>query len=337
MLAASGGVVETARARTLVTGAGGQVGLDLIRALLAQGDEVHASDVAPRPAAAADLPGDLPWYYLDVTDSEALHEQLEQLRPDRVFHLAAILSARGEVDPSLTYRVNQGGTYNVLEACRLTGVKQLLFTSTIAVFGAGLPETVVDDVALHPTTMYGVTKAAGELLGEYYFARYGLDVRGVRFPGLISASIPGGGSSDYVVFMYLDGVRKGAYESFCRPDTRIPLMYMPDGVRALLELAAVPRASLSRCIYNIAAFSPTAGKIAETVSEAIEGGADFSFVPDPVRQAILDSWPSALDDQNARDDWGWAPRYDLASMTAELLPQVRELLANHAGALDHEH
>ena len=224
----------------------------------------------------------------------------------------------------------------MLEACRTTGVKQLLFTSTIAVFGPGLPETVVDDVALHPTTMYGVTKAAGELLGEYYFARYGLDVRGVRFPGLISASIPGGGSSDYVVFMYIDGVRKSAYESFCRPDTRIPLMYMPDGVRALLELAAAPRDKLSRCIYNIAAFSPTAEEIANTVNTALDAKADFSFVPDPARQAILDSWPSALDDQNAQRDWGWAPRYDLAQMTAELLPQVRELLETHAEALEHE-
>ena len=323
--------------RTLVTGAGGQVGLDLIRALLADGDEVHASDVAPRPAAAADLPADLPWHHIDVTDREGVHEQLEQLRPDRVFHLAAILSARGEVNPGLTYRVNQGGTYNVLEACRLTGVKQLMFTSTIAVFGPGLPETVADDVALHPTTMYGVTKAAGELLGEYYSARYELDVRGVRFPGLISASIPGGGSSDYVVFMYIDGVRKGAYESFCRPDTKIPLMYMPDGVRALLELSKAPRDSLTRCIYNIAAFSPAASTIAETVAKALPEGADFTFKPDPVRQAILDSWPSALDDANARRDWNWTPRYDLEGMTAELLPQIRALLAEHADALDHDH
>lgn len=320
--------------RTLVTGAGGQVGLDLIRSLLREGDEVHASDLGPRPAAAADLPADLPWHLIDVTDGERLTAWMEQLRPERVFHLAAILSARGEVDPAFTYKVNQTGTYNVLEACRLTGVRQMIFTSTIAVFGPGLPEVVADDVPLHPTTMYGVTKAAGELLGEYYFSRFGLDVRGVRFPGLISASIPGGGSSDYVVFMYIDGVRKGAYEAFCRPDTRIPLMYMPDGIRALLELSNAPRERLTRCIYNIAAFSPTAQAIADVVSEAI-GGADFSFRSDPRRQKILDSWPKVLDDANARRDWGWAPRYDLAAMTRELLPEIRELLATRADALDH--
>jgi len=327
--------------RILVTGAGGQVGIDLIQSLLAAGHEVHGSDLNPRPASAAELPAELPWHHLDVTDSGAVEALFDALRPDKVFHLAAILSARGEVDPALTYRVNQGGTYNVLEACRRCGVAQLIFTSTIAVFGPGLPETVADDVALHPTTMYGVTKAAGELLGEYYFARYGLDVRGVRFPGLISASIPGGGSSDYVVFMYIDGVRKGAYQAFCRPDTRIPLMYMPDGIRALLELSEAPRERLSRCIYNIAAFSPTAQEIADDVAAALQarGGKrpDFSFEADPKRQRILDSWPSALDDANARHDWGWAPRCDLAEMTRELLPEIEALLARRADALDHDH
>ena len=312
--------------RTLVTGAGGQVGLDLIRGLLEQGDEVHGSDVMARPDAAADLPATLAWHRLDVTQPESVRECIDRVKPDRVFHLAAILSARGEVDPGFTYRVNQTGTYNVLESSRLAGVKQVMFTSTIAVFGPGLPEVVPDDVALHPTTMYGVTKAAGELLGEYYFVRYGLDVRGVRFPGLISASIPGGGSSDYVVFMYLDGVRKGAYESFCRPNTRIPLMYMPDGIRALLELSNAKREKLTRCIYNIAAFSPTAQQIADNVAAALPGGAKFTFESDPLRQGILDSWPAALDDSNARRDWGWAPRYDLQQMTEELLPAIRALV-----------
>ncbi len=323
--------------RTLVTGAGGQVGLDLIRALLAAGDEVHASDMLARPAAASDLPDALPWHRLDVTDAAQIRAVIEFVKPERVFHLAAILSARGEVDPDLTYRVNQTGTYQVLEACRTLGVRQLMFTSTIAVFGPGLPELVGDDVGLRPTTMYGVTKAAGEMLGEYYFRRFGLDVRGVRFPGLISASIPGGGSSDYVVFMYIEGVRKGAYEAFCRPDTRIPLMYMPDGIRALLELSAAPRERLSRCIYNIAAFSPTAQAIADHVASALPSGADFTFVSDPRRQAILDSWPAVLDDSNARRDWDWANRYDLAAMTRELLPEIRELLATRADALGTPH
>jgi threonine 3-dehydrogenase len=320
--------------RSLVTGAGGQVGLDLLRALRSQGDEVHASDVRGCPASADDLADSLPWHTLDVTDAVAVRSLVDATRPHRIFHLAAILSARGEEMPQRTYEVNQTGLYNVLEGSRLGGVAQVLFTSTIAAFGPGLPEPVGDDVPLRPTTMYGVTKASGEILGEYYQRRYGLDFRGVRFPGLISASLPGGGTSDYALYMYVDGIRKGAYQAFCRPDSRIPLMYMPDGIRALVELAAADRSRLQRCIYNIAAFSPTAQEIADTVSQAI-GGARFTFAPDPTRQAILDSWPKVLDDRNARRDWGWRPEWDLAGMTRELVPAVRNLLARHADALDH--
>ncbi len=308
----------------LVTGAAGQVGQDLLRLLLASGAPVHAADIAPRPTAP-DL-ADVPWHRLDVTDGPAV----DALRPDRIFHLAAILSARGEQIPQVTYEVNQQGLVHTLEACRRHGVRQLMFTSTIAVFGPGLPERVPDDVPLHPTTMYGVTKVAGELLGDYYRARYDLDFRGVRFPGLISASLPGGGTSDYALFMYYDGVRVGHYQAFCRPDTRIPLMYMPDGVRALVELSNAPRANLGRSIYNIAAFSPRADEIAASVRAALPG-VELTFAPDPARQAILDSWPRALDDGPARQDWGWRPRFDLAAMTADLIPKIRALLA--AGSL----
>ena len=205
-----------------------------------------------------------------------------------MFHLAAILSARGEQDPRLAYDVNQTGTWNVLEACRRAKVGRLIFTSSIAVFGpppsGPLPDPTPDDVALHPTTMYGVTKVAGELLCAYYRKRYGIDCRGVRFPGLISAAMPGGGSSDYALFMYVDAVRKGGYEAFARADTRIPLMYMPDGVRALLELAFADRAKLTRTIYNIAAFSPRADEIAASVQRAMPD-AKFTYARIPCARA----------------------------------------------------
>ncbi|MEM6992134.1 MAG: NAD-dependent epimerase/dehydratase family protein [Myxococcota bacterium] len=313
--------------RILVTGAGGQVGLDLIAHLHAQGHEVHGSDVAPRPGPDA-LASDVPWHALDVTQGERVEGLLRELQVEQVFHLAAILSARGEKNPGLTYAVNQGGTYNVLEACRCSDVRRVVFTSTIAVYGPGLPQPVGDAVSLQPQTMYGVTKVAGELLGDYYARRYDLDFRAVRFPGLISAALPGGGTSDYALFMYVDGVRHGRYEAFCRPDTRIPLMYMPDGVRALAELGAADRAGLSRTTYNIAAFSPTAAEIAGAVAQAIEG-AEITFAPDPMRQAILDSWPNALDDTNARQDWGWQPAFDLRAMTDDLVPKVRAMVAAH--------
>jgi threonine 3-dehydrogenase len=316
--------------RIAVTGAGGQVGLDLITELRTRGHDVHASDVAARPAG---LDKSIPWHQLDVTDADRVSGVLGDVRPQRVFHLAAILSARGEEKPQVTYAVNQTGTYNVLEACRRHGISQVMFTSTIAVFGPGLPELVPDDAPLHPSTMYGVTKVAGELLGDYYQRRFGLDFRGVRFPGLISASIPGGGTSDYALFMYTEGVRRGAYEAFCRADTRIPLMYMPDGIRALVELADAPKEQLHRSIYNIAAFSPTAQQIADSVARALPD-VRITFAPDPRRQAILDSWPRVLDDTNARAEWGWQPTFDLDAMTSDLVPKVKSLLARMPNAFD---
>jgi threonine 3-dehydrogenase len=313
--------------KVLITGAGGQIGHDLIGALIAQGHDLVSTDLAPRPPSHAHAGGD--WQRLDVTDEGAVAHLVTDVRPDLVIHLAAILSARGEQDPQLAYEVNQTGTWNVLEACRLARVQRLVFTSSIAVYGelpsGPLPDPCPDDVALHPSTMYGVTKVSGELLCEYYRSRYGIDTRGVRFPGLISAAMPGGGSSDYALFMYVDGVRKNGYDAFARADTRIPLMYMPDGVRALLELAFADRARLSRCVYNIAAFSPRADQIAASVRRAIPD-AKFTFTPDPVRQAILDSWPKSVDDSAARRDWDWKPRYTLDEMTDDLIPRIRRML-----------
>jgi len=314
--------------KILLTGAGGQIGHDLIGALAAAGHEVISSDLAPRPPSHAHA-GGAKWKRLDVTDETATEALLAKVKPDLVFHLAAILSARGEKDPQLAYDVNQTGTWNMLEACRKAGVGRLVFTSSIAVFGpppsGPLPDPTPDDVALHPTTMYGVTKVAGELLCDYYTKKHGVDCRGVRFPGLISAAMPGGGSSDYALFMYVDAVRKGGYEAFARPDTRIPLMYMPDGVRALIEVAFADRPRLTRSIYNIAAFSPRADQIGTSIQRVIPE-AQFSYAPDPRRQAILDSWPKSLADAAARRDWGWKPRYDLDGMTDDLIPRVRRML-----------
>ncbi len=314
--------------KILLTGAGGQIGHDLIGALVTGGHEVTSTDLAPRPPSHAHA-GGASWQRLDVTDGAATERLFDKVKPELVFHLAAILSARGEKDPKLAYDVNQTGTWNVLEACRKTAVKRLIFTSSIAVFGpppsGPLPDPTPDDVALHPTTMYGVTKVAGELLCAYYTKKFDVDCRGVRFPGLISAAMPGGGSSDYALFMYVDAVRKGGYEAFARADTRIPLMYMPDGVRALLELSMADRAKLTRCIYNIAAFSPRADEIAASVQRVIPE-AKFSYSPDPRRQAILDSWPKSLDDTAARTDWGWMPKYDLHGMSDDLIPRVRRML-----------
>ncbi|HVV86743.1 MAG TPA: SDR family NAD(P)-dependent oxidoreductase [Kofleriaceae bacterium] len=313
--------------KVLLTGAGGQLGGDLVDALVAAGHDVVASDLRPHATTTAAAGKGVRWTALDVTDAAAVDAAVADVRPELVFHLAAILSAAGEKAPERAYAVNQTGTWNLLEASRKHGVARFVFTSSIAVYGPDLPDPTPEDVPLAPGTMYGVTKASGELLCAYYRKRHGLDCRGVRFPGLISAGQPGGGSSDYALFMYVDGVRVGRYESFARPDTRIPLMYMPDGVRGLVELSAAPAERLTRTVYNIAGFSPRADEIAADVARAVPG-VTFTYAPDPLRQGILDSWPRALDDRAARADWGWRPRYDLHAMTDDLVPRVRAMVAS---------
>jgi threonine 3-dehydrogenase len=314
--------------RILITGAGGQVGTDLIPLLLSRGHHPAGFDLMDAPEGVA---AGVPWVKGDVAVREEVFDAVKVAKPDAIWHLAAVLSATGERAPFRAWRVNMEGTRAVLEAARVLGVPQVLFTSTIAAFGPGLPSPVGNDVSMRPTTMYGLTKVAGELLGEYYRERWGLDFRGVRFPGLVSAVEPGGGTSDYVNYMYFDAVRRGSYDAFCRADTTIPLMYMPDALRALVELSEAPKDALTRSIYNIAAMSPRADEIAAAVRKRVPG-ARLGFAPVPARQAILDSWPKVLDDSVARKDWGWTPRWDLDAMSDDLIAAVRRATPGAAPA-----
>ncbi|MDJ0522058.1 MAG: NAD-dependent epimerase/dehydratase family protein [Planctomycetota bacterium] len=308
--------------KILLTGAGGQIGTDMLPILVARGDEVLAFDLAPRPDTC---PPEVEWVRGDITYAEEVNTAVERFQPDRIFHLAAILSAVGEGVPHRAWRVNMDGTYNIFEAARLFDVEQVFYTSTIAAFGPGLDQPVGDQVSLRPTTMYGLTKVAGELLGEYYEQKFGIDFRGVRFPGLINAGIPGGGTSDYALFMFVDGMREGRYAAFCTPEAMIPFMYMPDAIRATLELSDAPKEKLTQSIYNIAAMSPTAAEIADAVRARIPG-VELTFEPNEALQAILDSWPDALDDSRARADWGWNHEFDLDGMSDDLIPKVRALI-----------
>ncbi|MFV1959199.1 MAG: NAD-dependent epimerase/dehydratase family protein [Planctomycetota bacterium] len=312
--------------RILVTGAAGQVGTDLLPLLVDRGDRVTVLDVAPRPATC---PDSVTWIRGDVTLEADVFDAVKASCPDVIHHLAAILSARGETMPHQTWRVNLEGTRHVLEAARVLEAGQVFYPSTIAAFGPGPPDLVPNEVSMRPTTMYGVTKVAGELLGEYYQQRFGLDFRGVRFPGLINAGIPGGGTSDYALFMFVEGLRKGEYAAFCEPRAKIPFMYMPDALRAILELAAAPKERLTRSIYNIAAVSPTAEEFAEAARARIPG-VRITFEPVEELQAILDSWPRALDDTPARNDWGWRHEYDLDRMSDDLVARMKILLAEAA-------
>jgi threonine 3-dehydrogenase len=321
-------------ARALVIGVG-QIGSELGPALVERGDDVVLADfLPPEETAGWDVlqkalgPDGVRkrWRRLDVLDSAALVGLLEELRPDTTYHMAALLSARGEKDPDLCWRMNVDSTRLVISTLsKMGGTRKLLVPSSIAAFGPlpgqPTPDVTPDLYPMLPTSMYGITKVVGELLGSYAAAKQNVDFRGLRFPGLLNTAPPGGGSSDFANLMYFAAAGgKDACEVFCRPDTTIPFMYMPDAVRALVELADAPAEKLTRRTYNVAAMSPSAGDIAAALRARV-GRFEVSYVPD-FRQAILDSWPRALEDAPARADWGWAPRWDLDAMTDDLLAQL---------------
>lgn len=308
--------------RVLVTGAAGQVGTEMVTALRERYgvDSVLASDV--REPAAGSASG--PFRLLDVTDPEALAAAVGDHRADAIYHLAAILSARGETMPQAAWRVNLGGLYNVLEVARETGCA--VFTpSSIAAFGPSTPpDPTPQDTIQRPNTMYGVTKVAGELLSDYYWTRFGVDARGVRYPGLIShVTEPGGGTTDFAVEIYYRAVERGAYTCFLGPDTQLDMMYMPDAIRGSIELMeADPDRLHHRNAFNLTAMQVTPESLAAAIREHVPGF-DIDYDIDPARQAIAESWPRRIDDSAARAQWGWRHEYDLSAMTADMIANLR--------------
>jgi len=309
--------------RILLTGAAGQIGTELLPALRARygAANVVAADVRPRPEHPAFADG--PYELLDVTDGKAVAAMLEKYKIDAVFHLAALLSASGEKDPQLCWRVNVDGLYAMLEAGRERKLRRLVYPSSIAAFGPETPrDRTPQETVLKPKTMYGITKVAGELLGDYYFRKYGLDCRGLRYPGIISSEAPpGGGTTDYAVEIFYAAVREGKYRCFLREDTVLPMMYMPDAVKGIIELAEADVKRLRRhCDFNVGAMSFAAGELAREIRKHLPAF-EVTYEPD-FRQGIADSWPRSVDDAAARAEWGWAPAYDLAAMTADMLAKL---------------
>jgi nucleoside-diphosphate-sugar epimerase len=312
----------------LVTGALGQIGSELVPALRARygADRVIATDlkVLP-PAGAAAL---APYGHLDCTEPHLMHEAVRRHDVGTIYHLAALLSASAEAAPQLAWSVNMSGLYNVLEVAREYRC-QVFFPSSIGAFGPSTPRDATPQVTIQrPSTMYGVTKVAGELLCDYYASRFGIDTRGLRLPGLISyVAAPGGGTTDYAVEMFIHAVRYARYTCFLAPDTRLDMMYMPDALSAMIELmAAAPERLHYRNAYNVTAMSVTPAEIAAAIRKRIpEFRVDYEV--DPVRQAIADSWPRSMDDSAAHADWGWAPRFDLDAMTEDMLKRLQDKLA----------
>ena len=308
--------------RILVTGALGQIGTELVSSLRENygREKVLATDIR-EPDAGLSFP-EGPFSNLSVLDGTGMEKMIQDEGIGTIFHLAAILSATGEKDPELCQRVNVGGTVCVLEAARDFGLK-VFAPSSIAVFGPDSPDIALQSSPLNPTTMYGKTKVTGEILGLNYWKQYGVDVRGLRFPGLISWKAPaGGGTTDYAVDIFKAAVEYGHYECFVSEDTRLPMMYMNDAIRATESIMQADLESLgdSRAGYNIKGISFTAGELADKIAERIP---EFTcdFIPD-FRQEVADSWPNDVDDQPARDDWGWKANYDLGRMVDEMISNI---------------
>jgi nucleoside-diphosphate-sugar epimerase len=330
----------------LITGAGGEIGHGLVTRLAASGSviitlDVTRLDVTLAPLVRREFTG-------SITDTSLLDRILAEFEVDRVYHLAALLSTRSEFTPTTAHAVNVEGTLNLLEFAQRQGESHgravvFVYPSSIAAYGlkSGMKTAigrVREDEYTHPTTMYGCNKLYCEQLGRYYARHYKqlsadvsrrVDFRAVRFPGLISAmTTPSGGTSDYAPEMIHAAVRGEQYECFVRPDTTIPFMVMPDGVDALLALAAAPRGALTRTEYNLRAFNPSASEIREVVLAACPA-ASISFKVDEKRQAIIDTWPADVDDSAARADWGFNPMYDFdRAFHQYLMPTIRDRYPN---------
>jgi threonine 3-dehydrogenase len=304
--------------RVLVTGSNGQIGT-VLSAALSQHEgvaEVVRSDIVTPTTKS--LVGS--FERLDVLQAERLREVLVQHRIDTVYHLSAVLSARGESDPSATWEVNVRGLLNVLDAARDGLIKKVFFPSTIAVFGSNVPrDATPDDAVLNPTTAYGMSKAAGENWCAYYHARWGVDVRSLRYPGVIGhQSLPGGGTTDYAVDIFHHALSSGAYTCFLNADQGLPMIYMSDAIRATLELMDAPAEQIRRrTSYNLQGLSFTPQEMAAEVRRQL-GCLDMRYEPD-FRQTIAASWPRSLDDSAARADWGWQPCFDLQALVRDML------------------
>ena len=310
--------------RILVTGAGGQIGSWLVPRLREEygTSAVMATDVrhlGPEVTEAG------PFQVLDATDKKAVGQAVMRHGADTVYHLAAILSAIGEKDPRLAWHVNMESLEAVLEVAREQ--KCAVFTpSSIGVFGPDTPkDPTPQDTIMRPATMYGITKVSGELLCDYYHTRFGVDTRGVRFPGLISyGAPPGGGTTDWAVDIYYQAVEHGRYTCFLEADTQLDMMYMPDAIDALLQIMeADPSRLVHRNAFNVTAMQLTPAGLTEIIREHVPGF-EIDYDVDLVRQAIAESWPDRIDDSAAREEWDWSPKYDAAAMTADMLANLRK-------------
>jgi len=309
--------------KILVTGAVGQIGSELTLALRERYGAENVVATGRKTKPSKELLDSGPFHFIDVASPDSVEEMVQKYNIDSIIHMAAILSAVGEKNPQLCWDVNMNGLYNILELALKHKMTRLIIPSSIAVFGPGTPlDNTPQETVLKPTTMYGVTKVAGELLCDYYVQRFGLDVRGLRYPGIISAeTLPGGGTTDYAVEVYYKAVEQKRYTCFVKEDTKLPMMYMPDCIKATIDLGEADFSKLKHhSDFNLGAMSFTVGELAASIKKHIPEF-EVDYEPD-FRQAIADSWPSSVDDSAARKEWGWQPGYDLDTMTQDMLEKL---------------
>lgn len=310
--------------KILLIGATGQIGSELTLALrkIFGNENVIASGIE---SPSEKLSNSGVYEYIDILDAKRIAEVVKKYNIDGIINMAAILSAVGEQKPMHAWNVNINGFINVLEVARELNVKRVLNPSSIAVFGPSTPkDNTPQETILKPTSMYGITKVTGELLADYYVKKYGMDVRGLRYPGIIShETLPGGGTTDYAVAIFYDAIKFNSYKCYLKEDTMLPMMYMPDCLKATIDLFQVDKNKLlHHSDFNIGAFSFTPQMLAENIQKYIPSFT-ITYEPD-YRQAIADSWPRTIDDSFARNEWGWKPSFDMDAMVQDMLKVLRE-------------
>jgi nucleoside-diphosphate-sugar epimerase len=311
--------------RIVVTGALGQIGTELVvylREIYGKDNVLATGRRLKDPNNIAVTSGE--FKVMNVGDPKDMSEVCKNYKADTIVHLAGVLSASAEAEPARAWDTNMIGLYNVLEVARELNIA-VFYPSSIAAFGPSTPaDNTPQDTLQRPTTMYGVTKVAGELLSDYYALRLGVDVRGLRFPGIISYEAePGGGTTDYAVHIYWDAIRKASYTSYIGKGTFMDMMYMPDALEAVVKLMeSDPAKLIHRNCFNITAMSFDPEKLADSIRKYIP---DFKldYNVDPIRQRIANSWPNSLDDSCARAEWGYSPKYDLDAMTKDMLEKIK--------------
>ena len=309
--------------KILVTGSVGQIGSELTMALRKKygNDNVLATGRKTKPSETLLNSG--PFEFIDITERETVEKVVDEYDIDTIYNMAAILSAVGEEKPLLCWNVNINGLYNILEIARERDMARVFVPSSIAVFGPETPrDNTPQETVLKPKTMYGVTKVAGEILGDYYFKRFNLDVRGIRYPGIISSeTLPGGGTTDYSVEIFYEAVKNKRYTCFVKKNTVLPMTYMPDCIKGTMDLMEADIKKLKHhCDFNLSAMSFSAGELADEIKKHVPNFT-CEYKPD-FRQNIADTWPKSIDDNPARKEWGWKPTFDISTMTRDMLVKL---------------